>query len=313
MSCEQTLLGHLRVLSDSPVVSEDGIFPFCGHDADPYSLIASVSFSHRSGRSSGGAFYDYTARYGAIRDEDSLTLRESMFPESIPEEKPDPLASSPFEKPKVIKRAFDEVVKLSEEDRQLFEDLVKEMDLEKLLDLPLIALSNGQTRRARIVRTVLRKPELMLLDEPLSMSSYLPCSLVSLITTLAGLDIASRPKLLHLLHNLHQTRRPRVILGLRTRDDIPEWITHIALVQDGTVKAGAKGAIVPLIKDKRDFWPTHDASAPSAPGAQTRGEIVLDLKNVNVKYSDRVVGSAVFPCLFTSPVLTLSGNRFSTT
>lgn len=97
-----------------------------------------------------------------------------MFPESIPEERPDPLAVSPYEKPKVIKRAFHDVVALSEEDKQLFADLVKEMDLERLLDLPLIALSNGQTRRARIVRAVLRKPQLMLLDEPLSMPSSVP-------------------------------------------------------------------------------------------------------------------------------------------
>lgn len=116
----------------------------------------------------GGAFYDYTARYGAIRDEDALTLRESMFPESIPEEKPDPLAASPFERPKIKRPAFDDVVKLSDVDKAMFDNLVREMDLERLLDLPLIALSNGQTRRARIVRAVLSKPEVMLLDEPLS-------------------------------------------------------------------------------------------------------------------------------------------------
>ena len=50
----------------------------------------------------------------------------------------------------------------------LFNTLVKEMHLDQLLDLPLIALSNGQMRRARIVKAVLKKPELLLLDEPLS-------------------------------------------------------------------------------------------------------------------------------------------------
>ncbi|KXN85127.1 hypothetical protein AN958_11667 [Leucoagaricus sp. SymC.cos] len=235
----QTLLGHLRVLTDSTSISQDGIFPFLGRNVDPYSRIASVSFSHRSGKSSGGAFYDYTARYGAIRDEDALTLRET---------------------------AFDEVVQLSSEDKLLFDNLVKEMDLERLLDLPLIALSNGQTRRARIVRAVLRKPELLLLDEPLT-----------------GLDVLSRPKLLQLLHKLHQTQKPRVILGLRTRDDIPEWITHLALVQDGTVKAGKKAAIVPFI--------THQSPSTTSSHSisSTAGPLVLDLQNVNVKYADRIV------------------------
>ena len=48
----------------------------------------------------------------------------------------------------------------------LFETLADQMNLTSLLDLPLRALSNGQTRRARIVKAILDNPELLLLDEP---------------------------------------------------------------------------------------------------------------------------------------------------
>jgi len=68
----------------------------------------------------------------------------------------------------VHKDTSSQVVRLSSEEEMLFNTLVKEMDLDQLLDLPLIALNNGQMRRARIVKAVLRKPELLLLDEPLS-------------------------------------------------------------------------------------------------------------------------------------------------
>jgi ABC-type cobalamin/Fe3+-siderophores transport system ATPase subunit len=105
-----------------------------------------------------------------------------MFPESIPDNKPDPLAVSPSDKPKVKKRVFEDVVKLSDEDKALFDTLVKEMDLERLLDLPLIALSNGQTRRARIARAVLAKPEIILLDEPLSQFVKPPLLIFSCMT-----------------------------------------------------------------------------------------------------------------------------------
>lgn len=50
----------------------------------------------------------------------------------------------------------------------LFETLTAQMNLTSLLDLPLLSLSNGQTRRARIVKAILDNPELLLLDEPLS-------------------------------------------------------------------------------------------------------------------------------------------------
>ncbi len=67
---------------------------------------------------------DYTARYGAVRDEDRLTLREALFSEYMDRE-----------------GGADELEVLSER-----------LDLKRLLDLPLIVLSNGQTRRARIAR-----------------------------------------------------------------------------------------------------------------------------------------------------------------
>ena len=53
--------------------------------------------------------------------------------------------------------------------KDIFEDLTARLGLSSLLDLPLVALSNGQTRRARIVKAIMSEPELLLLDEPLSM------------------------------------------------------------------------------------------------------------------------------------------------
>jgi len=47
--------------------------------------------------------------------------------------------------------------------------LAKQFALGDFLDMPLIALSNGQTRRARIVKALLSKPELLILEEPFSM------------------------------------------------------------------------------------------------------------------------------------------------
>ena len=48
--------------------------------------------------------------------------------------------------------------------------VVKDLKLQDLVDFPVGNLSNGQTRRARIAKAVVNRPELLLLDEPFSKS-----------------------------------------------------------------------------------------------------------------------------------------------
>lgn len=135
----QTLLGHTRLLPPSlgSWAEAGGLYPFLASvTGDPYSRVSHVSFRQRTGGES-GAFFDYTARYGAIRDqEDKVTLRDTLK---------------------------------GGEQSGLFHLLTDRIGLTPLLDLPLITLSNGQTRRARIVKAILDRPELLLLDEPLGM------------------------------------------------------------------------------------------------------------------------------------------------
>jgi ABC-type molybdenum transport system ATPase subunit/photorepair protein PhrA len=153
------LRGNLRIAPPPP----GGLFPFLsGLPRDPHAAIALVSFAHRP-NSAGGAFYDYTARYGAVREEDRITLRESMFGEhDFLNLRPKGQATT-----KTPEELAAEKVK-----KDIFEDLTARLGLSSLLDLPLVALSNGQTRRARIVKAILSQPELLLLDEPLSRSWY---------------------------------------------------------------------------------------------------------------------------------------------
>ena len=135
-----------------------GLFPFLSDPPrDAHAAISLVSFAHRPS-SAGSVFYDYTARYGAVWEEDRITLRESMFGEyDFLNLRPKGHVSKTPEE-----RAVDEMKKA------IFDELSAKLDLSSLLDLPLVALSNGQTRRARIVKAILGQPELLLLDEPLS-------------------------------------------------------------------------------------------------------------------------------------------------
>lgn len=157
----QALLGHLKIHPPPP--PPGGLFPFL-NGADPYNRVSLVSFAHRP-RGAGGGFVDFTARYGAVREEDKRTLRETFFPETA---RPIHNLALPdmHSKEGTQLTPIDQVKEHTR--RLLFEDVIDRLDLRRLLDLPMIALSNGQTRKARILKALLEQPELLILDEPLS-------------------------------------------------------------------------------------------------------------------------------------------------
>ncbi len=108
--------------------------------------------------------------------------------------------------------------------------------------------------------------------------------------SVAGLDVQNRPNLLNLLHSLHQSRSPRVILGLRAHDPVPDWITHVALLRGRKVVTGPKDIIL-----REEALRSKHATATTATQIVTNetGVVVADLKNVRVQYDSRVVLSDI--------------------
>ena len=56
----------------------------------------------------------------------------------------------------------------SEARLEILDRVIEDLKLKKLVDLPVGNLSNGQTRRARIAKAMMQRPEVLLLDEPFS-------------------------------------------------------------------------------------------------------------------------------------------------
>lgn len=86
-----------------------------------------------------------------------------------------------------------------------------------------------------------------------------------------------------MLHDLHTSTQPRVILGLRAQDPLPEWITHVAIVEDGKVNTGLKNKVSARQQSK----PLKD------PLVKRRiGKPLVEMKGVKVHYDERKVSLA---------------------
>lgn len=112
-------------------------------------------------------------------------------------------------------------------------DVMERLQLGGLEQRWALGLSNGQMRRARIAKALMDDPKLLVMDDPF-----------------LGLDPAATTVVSAVLQQLPP--EPQVVLGLRYSDAVPEWITHIAVVEeDGVVAAGARLEVEPVMQQKQ--------------------------------------------------------------
>ena len=130
------------------------------------------------------------------------------------------------------------------------------------LSQPFMTLSNGQTRRARLARSLLRKPELLILDDPF-----------------IGLDAVGRADLTELLAGLVKDGR-RVLLICR-EDAVPPWVTNV-------LECGAWRARFNEANFRMQSAP-HRELQTATPDALSTSESIIELSNVTVVHGGRAI------------------------
>lgn len=115
----------------------------------------------------------------------------------------------------------------TDEDRA--HQLIKDWDLQRLIDRKFGSLSSGEKKRVLIARALMTDPELLLLDEPA-----------------AGLDVAGREDLVERLDQLAASENaPAVVMVTHHLEEVPPGFTHALLLREGSVvAAGPVGEVM---------------------------------------------------------------------
>jgi molybdate transport system ATP-binding protein len=143
----------------------------------------------------------------------------------------------------------------------------RQLGVEECLPLAFIKLSNGQTRRARIARALLARPELLILDDPF-----------------LGLDAAGRETVARLLGEL-VTGGLRLVLICRP-EMAPGWVTNTLECGMRNAECGMKGSdregeAPTEPSSRRAFIPHSAIRIPQSP--------VVELRHVTVAHGGRTI------------------------
>lgn len=286
------LLGRVRPRrAEKPEQRHDTVHPFLTQlsqtESTTHRPIAHVAFETRTGGN--GAFVDFSVRYGSIRDQDRVTLWEHLmescgvYTGAIARQhmRPDPLAPVDTDTTGLLKwesKALENKKRAeAEQVRDRIMAMAPSLSLDSLLDRPVVALSNGQTRRARILRALLGGAEFVVMDEPFT-----------------GLDVPTRASLSQLLGTLHARRRPRLCVFLREQDTVPSFVTHILRVdEDGYItQLGDKTKTTPLLTSASSttryalggYDLVKENHARGLGVGQTAAETIVSMHNVSIEY-----------------------------
>ncbi|MCD8177760.1 MAG: ATP-binding cassette domain-containing protein [Tannerellaceae bacterium] len=164
------------------------------------------------------------------------------------------------------------------------DELLDLFHVRELLAKRIIFLSSGELRKFLVIRALLNRPRILILDNPF-----------------IGLDVASRALLVEMLEKMTSLKNVQVILLLSNPDDIPAMITHILPVHRMTVYQPRTQETFFIDKELLEIlFPSSpntpvlpEPSLPPPSGGRGVGrvdwDITLRMDNVNIRYGTRTI------------------------
>ncbi len=160
---------------------------------------------------------------------------------------------------------------------QWLNTLIEWFGIEELMNKEVNMLSSGELRKFLIVRSLLTKPRILILDNPF-----------------IGLDAASRTVLNELLVRLSELDNLQIVLVLSNPSDIPEMVTDVLSVKDKTICSSLSRQ--DFINDKllvEELFPNVEVRKLDSLKNSEKNDFTFEnaaiLKNIHIKYGSRTI------------------------
>jgi len=171
-------------------------------------------------------------------------------------------------------------------DKAFSNRILKLFNVKNLLQSRLIQLSSGELRKFLIVRTLMSRPRILILDNPF-----------------IGLDAPSRNQLNQVLESLASLEGLQLIFVLSNPSDIPDIVTHVLPICDRTLSntlsptafladSTLQKMLFPLqnkVERERFFNKYTQEDFTSEIADESTSDNVVQLCNVHIRYGKRTI------------------------
>ncbi|GEQ72702.1 hypothetical protein JCM33374_g6389 [Metschnikowia sp. JCM 33374] len=158
-------------------------------------------------------------------------------------------------------------------DPHFTESLLAKFELSHLKNKWINTLSNGQMRRARIAKAIHTKPQILVIDDPFLGLDPKATKLVSESLKLTALELNFS-----------------IVLGLRTLDEVPDWITNLAVVDENGLSTTDENYSAKIQKHNPAYKKTQGKKHPdyelSEISPPHTGRAFIEFNNASVIYKN---------------------------
>ncbi|MDR0699511.1 MAG: ATP-binding cassette domain-containing protein [Tannerella sp.] len=163
--------------------------------------------------------------------------------------------------------------------------LFKLLGIDGMFDKQMVMLSSGEMRKFQLTKALLARPHILIIDNPF-----------------IGLDVTTRRLLHDILSRLVEMGDVGILLILAKTDEIPDFITHVVLVEDmlckGKIVRSDFCATVPETPFTGDLYPpeTHfvpDFFISGNIRKKEDNDMVIEMRDVSIRYGKRTILSAL--------------------